>query len=833
MSTRHVSEHVALDSGDVLRGLRSVLAGERPRIAVLHCSLLALPASSGDALKWSMLRAFEGLNDLGWTIAVPTFTFAYCRSSAYHHVQSVPETGSVGRWLLERASVRRTPHPIYSFAVVGPEAESILRRTSSTTFGADSPFGLFLETDAQLVMVGAPWSTCTQLHFFEEEAKVPYRQYKDFAGTADFGSGQRSCAARMFVRDETIAAENDFTPAIERLRRNGGIRTARAGRLTVEAAGARDLAIAARSCLAETPFAFVRKPLVVERQARDQQRRLKAPPLRVALLASYNTDLLKDALLAQMRAHVPDRAIEIYTAGFGRATAEASAADSALWRWRPDYVVFADRLEDAVRVESLHDVASDWPDTLSTHVGAVAAAAARCPGKVFALEFGALRSTAVGDANPPWSPRRLAEAANRLLAEVAGLHVLFMPEGLAASGTFDDRLWCLARAPWSQAATAALAERITGGLLAALGRTVRLLVLDLDNTVWGGVLGDDGVHGLQLGPDHPGNCFRMMQRTLKALARRGIALAVVSKNDEANAVAAINSHPEMLLRESDLVTYRIDWQPKWRHVADIAEELGLGLQSIGFVDDSPAERAEMQLNLPDVQVLDLPRDPALFSGALLNWPYLACIEQTAEDRGRVQAYGARRRVEQARKSFADPRDFFASLGARVHLAPLQAESMGRAAQLMMKTNQYNTTTRRYGQIDLEAQRNAGRQILVIGYEDKFSPTENIGVVICGAPSPSSDRVDIDSLLLSCRVLGRGIETAVLSHVAYGAKERGQRWLWGQIIETERNTPVRSLYRDHGFVDAGDGWWKLDLHGSLPRVPEGVTLVVHSVERVDA
>lgn len=821
---------------DIYAALRDVL-GHKPGIAVLHCSLLPLRAGGRDPnVRRSIVGAFERLSGEGWSLAVPTFTFSFCRGTPYHWLHSSSETGAVGRWLLERPDVRRTPHPIYSFAVMGPEADRISACASRTSFSTDSPFGLFVAADAHLVMLGAPWSTCTNLHYFEEEAQVPYRHYKDFEGTADFGPGAQSVVARMFVRDKHVGAEHEFAKPIAGLREHPAFRAADAGGLPVEAVPASALAKVTRAALGETPYALVRRPIQVAQAVRHRDSREREAPVRVALLASYNCQVLQHSLEAELRASLSDRRVELYTSAFGQASAEVLADDSPLWRWNPDYLIFGDRLEDALQIDSLDDASDAWPGALELHLSAVRRGAAKRPGRCFALGFALLRATALGSADAPLAPRRIAAAADASLRAIGEVHVIDVRTALAASNVadpIDDRLWRLGRIPWSGAATQALGGAFTGAMLAALQRTVRLLIVDLDNTLWGGVLGEDGVEGLRLGSDYPGNCFRAFQRRLKGLSERGVALALVSKNDEPSALSAMATHPEMVLIAADFAARRIDWQPKWRHVADIAESLGLGLANIGFVDDNPAEREEMRLNLPDVKVLDLPEDPAFFCSALLNWPWIACVALTAEDGRRSQNYVARRRVEESRMNFADPRDFFASLGIRLHLAPLSPGNTARAVQLMMKTNQFNTTTRRLGADDFAWITRDGGEVIAIGHEDRFSAFEVIGVAVIRWGQPAPDQADIHALLLSCRVLGRGIEQAVLHWLATRARGRGVRRLNGQIIPTERNTPVRHVYRDFGFAEAGDGWWSFDVAATPVSAPNGITIFDATQERIDA
>jgi FkbH-like protein len=296
---------------------------------------------------------------------------------------------------------------------------------------------------------------------------------------------------------------------------------------------------------------------------------------------------------------------------------------------------------------------------------------------------------------------------------------------------------------------------------------------------------------------------------LKAVAGRGVALAVCSKNDLDLVVIAIEKHPAMQIRLADLAAHRINWQPKWQNVQEIAAELNLGLESVLYIDDNPVERETVRRNLPAVKVLDLPTDPAASAESLSQCPWLATAGVTAEDRQRADGYKVRRKIQEQRQAAAQLTDFYASLGTSVYFQRLDQGNLARAAQLSQKTNQFNSTTRRYEQRDLRRIVAAGGEVIVVGLTDRHSQFENIGLLILKPATDRPGEAIIDSYLLSCRVLARGLETAVL-HWAIGyAASRQWKILRGLIIETERNTPVRGIFREAGF-QAGDkpGEWSV-------------------------
>jgi len=234
-----------------------------------------------------------------------------------------------------------------------------------------------------------------------------------------------------------------------------------------------------------------------------------------------------------------------------------------------------------------------------------------------------------------------------------------------------------------------------------------------------------------------------------------------------------------------------------------------------FVDDNPIEREQIRLSLPEVKILDLPTSPAFFAEALGDCPWLQSAGRTAEDAGRVRSYQALRKVREEQQTAASLDEFYAGLGMQLHLQPLEDSNIARAVQLSQKTNQFNTTTSRYDQRGLKQIVAEGGEVVVVGLEDRHLQFENIGLIILRPDPADASRGRVDCYLLSCRVLGRGLETAVLKWAVRRAAARGWTTLQGAVIETPRNTPVRSVYKDAGFQPAGAlGEWAIPTDASL-------------------
>jgi FkbH-like protein len=815
----------------ILDCLRS-MAGDKPRIIVLHSTLYPFRLSETE-FKWPLLRALDQLIVDGHTIAVPTFTFEFCKTGRFDIRRSRPETGQLGRMVMELSAFRRSAHPIYSFAVAGSRADEILRCQGDTTFSLDSPFGLFDREDARLVMFGCGWDVCTQFHFYEEEVRVPYRLYKTF----EPAPGENTSSAKMFVRDLEIGARNDFSAVVRALDGKHAISRATLGEGQLEACDCSDFAAVCRSLLKADPYAFVASPPETRRREVNLHRRNENAPVRVALLGSSNVETLAAALRSTLEDLVPDRRIQMYRAGYGQAIAEAMTPDSALQRFAPDFVFFVDRLEDIYQVASLPAVDALERGKLDLYIDAVAACATRLQATTFAATFKSPQPTGFSSVDPRTANSNadfVATANASLKSRLGALPNAYIVdiESASADGPMtDERLWFLGRFPFAAKFSEKLASRLAGLVLAALGKTARLLVLDLDNTLWGGVLGEDGVEGLALGGDFPGNAYRHFQSALRELSARGIALAIVSKNDEKDALAAINSLPHMLIRESDLAGWRIGWADKSVGVAALAQDLGLGLGTVAFIDDNPAERMRMRMALPDVTVIELPDDPAGYARAVLESPYLACLSVTAEDRKRAKSYVQKRKLDSERTSFADDAAFLRHLQPRVQIARRDAHNAQRVLQLMAKTNQFNTTLRRFTAPELDAFETAGGGVYVIALADRYSELENIGVIAVGW---GRERAVIDPFLLSCRILGRGVETAVLAWLVNEARGRGIAQIVGKVVEAPRNEPARDVYRNHGFAAGhGAGEWIYETRDISLVVPDWVALGVDTRQAAHA
>jgi FkbH-like protein len=430
----------------------------------------------------------------------------------------------------------------------------------------------------------------------------------------------------------------------------------------------------------------------------------------------------------------------------------------------------------------------------------------------------------------PASVRAKIDDFNRGVAALAdefSAYVLDMAALAERIGTdlwFDPVHWVSYKLPFAAECFPVYAEML-GRLLGAIrGKARKCLVLDLDNTLWGGVIGDDGLEGIYLGQGSAkGEAFLSVQQSALDLRDRGIVLAVSSKNDDAVARGPFREHPEMLIKEHHVAVFQANWQDKPSNLEAIAKALNIGLDALVMLDDNPAERAQIRAALPMVAVPELPSDPSRYAWYLAAAGYFEAVAFSVEDAARAESYASDARREEVKAGARDLGDYLSSLGMTIRLGSFDVANRKRIAQLINKTNQFNLTTRRYSEAEVEAmESDASLFTLQVRLEDKFGDLGMIGVVIC-RPSGEDGAWDIDTWLMSCRVLGRRVEEAMLAKVAGAARARGAHKLIGHYLPTAKNAMVRDLFGRLGLTLVEDGAsgrrYELDLGAyAAPELP---------------
>jgi FkbH-like protein len=566
--------------------------------------------------------------------------------------------------------------------------------------------------------------------------------------------------------------------------------------------------------------------------------------IRIALLGNATLDHLQSYLKIEcFRAGLRP---EIYQAGFDQYNQEILDPSSGLYAFAPDVLICAvhpsrvfPTLHADPSVLSVEDRRGELEAGLRTIQHLLDAFSERSSALVLLHNMVVPQHLALGilDSREELGQRAAFAEINSRLAELARTHyknVYLVDEDRVQSRVgkreaTDPRMWYAARMPWSSPVLAALANEYLRYVRPLKGLSRKCIVVDLDNTLWGGVIGEDGLAGIQLGSEAPGNAFVALQRELEKLWRRGILLAICSKNNPDDALAALDGHPDMVLRSSHFAAQRINWSPKAPNIREIAAELNIGLDSLVFLDDNPVERAQVRAELPGVLVPELPTDPAGYRGCLLELGVFDTLALTAEDRSRNQLYAdqkARRQAEARFSGGSSVDEYLADLGLVVEIDAADDLSLPRIAQLTNKTNQFNLTTRRYTDAELTERIARGWRVFGARVKDRFGDNGLTGVI---AVEPTSrDTWTVDTFLLSCRVMGRRVETALLALAGEAALRAGATRLQGWFLPTDKNSPSVDVYRDHGFSVVeqrpdGSVLWELDLTTGLPAVPAWLTV----------
>lgn len=388
---------------------------------------------------------------------------------------------------------------------------------------------------------------------------------------------------------------------------------------------------------------------------------------------------------------------------------------------------------------------------------------------------------------------------------------------LSGKNAFNPKMWYLAKIAFGNEVFRYAAHDIWNFCQAISGQYRKLVIVDLDDTLWGGILGDEGIKNIRLGGHDPiGEAFVDFQKALKTLTNKGILLGIVSKNDEALALEVVNQHPEMILREKDFAGWRINWQDKAQNIIDLASELNLGLQSVVFVDDNPVERARVKESLSEVYVPEWPQDKMLYASTLLG---LSCFDMpviSPEDFKRSAMYVSDRERKNLKLSLNSYDDWVKTLETKVQVEGINSCNIQRVTQLLNKTNQMNLTTRRLTEEELKrwvGERN--HWMRVIRVSDKFGDAGLTGIMSLDA---NNDRGKIVDFILSCRVMGRKIEETMVCIVWSYARDLKLNEIYAEFIPTSKNKPCFDFWRNSNFVynqEKNQFSWRIEQEYKLP------------------
>lgn len=535
---------------------------------------------------------------------------------------------------------------------------------------------------------------------------------------------------------------------------------------------------------------------------------ITAKPIRLAILSSCTTAQLHPAIrTGGLRRNLH---VTIYETDFGQYWQELIDRSCGLYEFAPSAILFA--LDGHYLAAGVHaglsetdvDAALEETEGHLRECWRLARTAFDCP--VIQQVPLQVHSALLGNNEHRLAGSKaafLARLVGRLrpMAEAAGVDILAVDEWAAREGlaAWHDRgLWHRAKQEISPAAAPLYGDLLGRIFSARQGSSYKCLVLDLDNTLWGGVVGDDGLEGLVLGQGSAlGEAFIAFQHHVRELSRRGVILAVCSKNDEKNALEPFEKHPEMVLRRSDIASFVANWSDKAVNLRSIAAELNIGLDSLVFVDDNPFERSLVRQELPMVAVPEVGDDPTSFGQTLADAGYFEGLTVTQEDRERGRQYQGNREREASRNSTTNLPAYLQSLDMQLIWRRFDRLGLARTVQLINKTNQFNLTTKRYEEADVLAVMHDTRALgLQLRLLDRFGDNGIISIII---GRMHQEDLLIDTWLMSCRVLGRQVEVATLNLIAAQARQLGASSLLGHYVPTEKNSIVRDHYEKLGFI----------------------------------
>ena len=537
--------------------------------------------------------------------------------------------------------------------------------------------------------------------------------------------------------------------------------------------------------------------------------------LRLAVLASSTVDHLLPAIrVGGLRRRL---LIEVHMGAYGQYRQDLLDTASMLHQFAPHMVLFSIAARDAVASVPVEATSAERDDAVARAVDDLRLLWRKARET---LKVRVVQQTFLNVAYPifgnfdrlvPGAPARLIARLNDRLSEAAAedgallLDIASASERDGIDAWFDIARWLQAKMEIAPQAATSYGDLVARIATAERGLSKKCLVLDLDNTLWGGVIGDDGLDGIVLGEGSAtGEAYLALQRYARQLKNRGVILAVCSKNDPAIAEAAFRQHPEMVLRRSDVAAFRANWDDKTENLRTIAKELNIGIESLVFVDDNPVERARIRQSLPMVAVPELPEDPIHYVRCLADAGYFEAVSLTPEDVQRAAQYTANAERDALAGSSETMDDFLRGLGMSVAFGPFAAVDLARVTQLINKTNQFNPTTRRYTYEEVASIAAAPENItLQFRLLDKFGDNGLVSAMILRPDPRRPGALEIDTWVMSCRVFGRKLEFEAMNIAVEAACRRAQE-LRADYIPTKKNGVISELYPSLGFARVSEG-----------------------------
>jgi FkbH-like protein len=542
--------------------------------------------------------------------------------------------------------------------------------------------------------------------------------------------------------------------------------------------------------------------------------------LNVLLLSTYTVDFLMPHFAEATRKWGLE--VNCSTGPFNQVSQELLDPDSKVHRQQQDVILILSRIEDIgpdiLLVSDADESALETraEQIISEFMSPVHEARQHLKSKFLVANFSnPLWSEAgIGDAGSENSSQRLVNICNELLSaacrSISDVYVLDFAKfvrRLGEENVFDLRMEFWSRSPFNPDCLPDIGNELARYVAAMTRAPCKCLVLDLDNTLWGGILGEDGPGGIEIGDEYPGNAYKEFQRYLKGLKARGLMLAVASKNNPADVEEAFRSNPNIILELDDFVSLQIHWNDKVGSIKAVADELNIGIDAIAFFDDNPAERELVRTLAPEVKVIDAPAKPYQYIDAVEESGLFDNLTPSSEDHTRTEMYKANRHRNQLKFSSVDLEGYLKGLGMMAEFSFIGADNIARCSQLLAKTNQFNLTMRRHSAADVERKIQGGSIGLCLRVVDKFGDNGLIGMAIA---IDRGTHWEIDSFLVSCRVLGRRVEQLLLERLLLEIRNKKGAKVRGLYVEGPKNAQVADFYKRNGFVDEAGIEYEFDL-----------------------
>lgn len=611
-----------------------------------------------------------------------------------------------------------------------------------------------------------------------------------------------------------------------------------AGHLNECGAALRSSVSVTTSYTAAQSLASVQRKLLKLRQETGRGEPLKAEDARprIAILGSFTTTHLSKFIELAMFATGADPII--YESDFGTFRQEVIDPTSGLYEFKPNFLIIATGYRDLAFTPVLGTTVEERDIAVEKEVDAMLGlwntAYERLGCQVIQnnYEFPAVRPLANHDHRDTSGLGGYIARVNLALQDKAlpfvTIHdVAHMAASTGGKRWGDPRFFHVGKLPCPPENLFDYAHSLASIVAAHLGLSKKCLVLDLDNTLWGGVIGDDGMQGIKIGQGDPeGEAFTAFQNYALQLKERGVILAVCSKNEEHNAREPFESHPDMVLRMNDISCFIANWTDKATNIREIARQLNIGINSLVFVDDNPAERSIVRRNVPEVSVIELPTDPSEYVQAVDQERHFQVVSLGQEDLARTEMYRSNAARASMQSSITNMDEFLESLQMAATVCPISDATLERSVQLINKSNQFNLTTRRYATAEIMAKRANSQWVdVTVSLVDCFGDNGLISVLLA---EQCKEVLRIDTWLMSCRVLKRGVENMLLNQVVKEAKHRGLKRIVGEYIPSAKNGLVKDHYLNLGFEqvssdDDGGSSWELAVTNDLADQPHFIKI----------